>query len=105
MIDQIREDHANAQLLADGIISITGLTVDRENIKSNILYFDIKKGRIRRKKLSSQTTNKDQYPFDINLNNIYFLETSPSRFRLVTHYGITKEDVEITLEVLKEMVK
>ena len=105
MINQIREDHKNTQLLAEGIISIKGLTVDRENIKSNILYFDIKKGRTRSKKLFSQTLNKDQYPFDINLNNIYFLETSPSRFRLVTHYGITKENVEKTLEVLKGMVK
>ena len=104
MIEQIREDHNNAKFLADGITNIKGLAVDRENIKSNILYFDIEKEIRRSPNLAKQTINKDQYPFDIILDNIYFLETSPSRFRLVTHYGIRREDVEKTLDILKIMV-
>ena len=104
MIEQIRKDHENTQLLTVGIANIDGLSVDMENIKSNILYFDIEKGKSRSKALSGQTLNKDFYPFDIILDNIYFLETSPDRFRLVTHYGISQEDVETTLTILKEMV-
>ena len=104
MIDQIRIDHQNTQFLLDGIENIDGLRVDRKNIKSNILYFDIEKEIRRSPNLAKQTINKDQYPFDIILDNIYFLETSPSRFRLVTHYGIRREDVEKTLDILKIMV-
>ena len=52
-----------------------------------------------------QTADKNEYPFDIILDNIYFLETSPSRFRLVTHYGITREDVDKTLVALRDMIK
>jgi len=104
MIDLIKIDHENVQLLAEGISNIEGLYVDRENIKSNILYFDIEKNRTRSAELASQTANKNQYPFDILLGNVFFLEISPSCFRLVTHYGITVEDIENTLKVLTVML-
>ena len=104
MIDQIRKDHNNTQILVEGISKIEGLVVDKKNIKSNILYFDIVKGRERSLELVIQTANKDLYPFDIILDDIYFLETSPNRFRLVTHYGIKHEGVERTLMVLERMI-
>ena len=104
MIDQICEDHNNASLLANGISNINGLRVDSNNIKSNIIYFDIENGRERNRKLHNQTKDKNQYPYDIVLDNIFFLETSPNRFRFVTHYGITDKDVESTLIMLKDIV-
>jgi len=104
MIDHIREDHNNTQILVEGISKIEGLVVDKKNIKSNILYFDIEKGRERSLELVIQTANKDLYPFDIILDDIHFLETSPNRFRLVTHYGIKHEGVERTLMVLERMI-
>jgi threonine aldolase len=104
MMDQIREDHENTKFLAEGIAKIEGLSIDREKIKSNILYFNIEQGKNRGKELAKQTVDKDLYPFDIILGNIYFLETSPSCFRLVTHYGITQADVASTLVALNRMV-
>ena len=104
MIKQIREDHNNAKMLMEGISKIDGLSINKGNIKSNILYFYIEKGKTRSKNLAKQTTNKNQYPININLDNICFFETSPNHFRLVTHYGITHEDVEKSLIVLGDMV-
>jgi len=104
MLDQIKEDHKNTTRLAEGINEIEGLSIDRENIKSNILYFDIEKSAKRCEKLANQTKNIKVYPFEIDLDNVRFFESSPSRFRLVTHYGITREDIEKTLEVLNTMV-
>ena len=104
MIQQIHNDHENAQLLVKGISNIDGLSIDKNNIKSNILYFDIKKRRTLNAELSRQTDNKDQYPIDVVQDNIYFLETSPRRFRLVTHYGISREDIENTLRMLKGLL-
>ena len=105
MLDQIKEDHENAKQLAEGIDQIEGLSIGYENIKTNILYFDINKRKSRSRKLAMQTQNRNQYPFDINLDNIRFFETSPNHFRLVTHYGITGIDIEKTLLVLGEMMK
>ena len=105
MLDQIGEDHENAKRLAKGINQIKGLSIERENIKTNILYFDIEKGSTRSKKFVIQTQNRNHYPFDINLDNIRFFETSPNHFRLVTHYGITRKDADKALAVLEDMVK
>jgi threonine aldolase len=104
MLDQIREDHKNTTRLAEGINKIEGLSIDRENIKSNILYFDIEKDAKRCEELARQTKKIKGYPFAITLNNIRFFESRPSRFRLVTHYGITRDDIEKTLEVLDKIV-
>ena len=105
MIDQIKEDHNHIQLLVEGIKNIDGLCIEPNHIHSNILYFDIEKNRVRTHTLKNQTEGKNQYPFDIILDNIYFLETGPSRFRLVTHYGISKQDIQQTLEALQRMVE
>ena len=104
MITRIQEDHQIIQILADGIAEINGLSIDSEKIKSNILYFDIDRGRKRSKKLAKQTEGNNQYPLNIILDNIYFLETSPCCFRLVTHNGINQDDIEIVLSVLGKMV-
>ena len=106
MINQIKKDHDHIKMLVEGLKNIEGLLVDDENIKSNILYFTIKKNQRRGDKLFDQTGNKKNYPFEINIENICFLETSPDRFRLVTHHGITMNDIKKTLDVLnREMIK
>jgi len=104
MLDQIRNDHQNAKRLAEGIDEIDGLFVDKKNIISNILYFDIEKGTSRCDKLASQTQNINIYPFEINLDGVRFFESSPNRFRLVTHYGIKKDDIEKALRIIKKIV-
>jgi len=105
MIDQIREDHENAMRLADGINEIEGLVIDPKNIKTNILYFDIENGKDRGDELARQTKNIEIYPFEIALDNVHFFESRPDHFRLVTHYGITRDDIEKALVTLKNMVK
>ena len=75
-----------------------------ESIKSNILYFDIEKNAKRCEQLARQTKNITVYPFQIALDNIRFFESSPDRFRLVTHYGITGDDIEKTLEAFHKIV-
>ena len=103
MLDQIREDHENARRMADGINDIEGLVIDLESIKTNILYFDIEKGKDRCEELDRQTKNIELYPFEVVLDNIHFFESCPGRFRLVTHYGITRDDIEKTLGVLDKI--
>ena len=105
MQDQIRSDHENAKRLAEGIDQIEGLSIDLENIKTNILYFDIEKGTSRCDKLFQQTQNMDIYPFEVNLDSICFFESRSNHFRLVTHFGITSDDIDKTLSVLQNMVK
>ena len=41
MIERLADDHANARRLAQGMANIPGLTVDPENIQTNIVIFEI----------------------------------------------------------------
>ena len=94
MMVQLKEDHENAQQLAQGISNIEGLSLNKKKVKTNIIYFKLDSSKITGSHLVTEMENK----------GVKFFETSPNRFRLVTHYGITKEDVETTLHILTELM-
>lgn len=95
MTDRIEEDHMNAHHLARGIDQLPSLTINLEQVKTNILYFNLESDRITPDELVSRTAEK----------GIKFLHTGQSRFRMVTHYGITAEDIDITLAALSEVME
>ena len=76
--------------MAKGITNIDGLYIDIDKVKTNIIFFELKKGTISASDLVLKMLSK----------RIKFLETSPNRFRLVTHYGIDSEDISRTLKEL-----
>ena len=92
---QLLEDHKNAKLLAEGIAQINGLTIDEKKVQTNIIYFGLNSSKLTGSLLVTKMENK----------GLNFFETSPNRFRMVTHYGITGDDIEKTLLVLGDMVK
>ena len=94
MITQIQDDHENAQQVAKGISQIKGLSVDKEKVKTNIIYFELE---------SSKLTGSD-IVYKMKNRGVNFFETSSYRFRMVTHYGITLEDVKNTLLLLQEVM-
>ena len=91
---QLFEDHKNAKLIAEGIAQINGLTIDEKKVQTNIIYFGLNSPKLTGSQLVSKMENR----------GIKFFETNSKRFRLVTHYGITRDDIEKTLEVLNKMV-
>jgi threonine aldolase len=91
---QLLEDHKNAKLLAGGIVQINGLTLNVKKVQTNIIYFGLNSPKLTGSQLVSKMENR----------GIKFFETNPNNFRLVTHYGITKEDVETTLHILTELM-
>ena len=96
MVDRIAEDHSNAQRLANGIACILGLSVEPERVQTNIVYFDLVSRQIKAEEIISELGNK----------GIKILRLGPSRFRAVTHYGISSEDIDFTLtEIGKIMNK
>ena len=95
MVTRLAEDHKNARLLAEGIARISGLSVDVSKVKTNIVYFDI----------DAQRITTEQLRTDLEKRGIKALPTGPRRFRMVTHYGIDAEDINITLKALEEIVK
>jgi threonine aldolase len=90
MLARLKEDHSNARNLAEGIAQIPGLSIDPEVITTNILYFD----------LVSNHLTADEFIKRAGSRGVRFLATGPSRFRMVTHYGIEPGDIDEALKVL-----
>jgi len=94
MIEKLEEDHKNARILGEGLASISGVKVDLETIQTNMVYFDL------------QESGKDTYQFLPKLAeyNILGSPRPPTKVRLVTHYGISEEDIYNTIMAVKEIV-
>lgn len=82
MPQRLREDHANAQLLARGLAEIPGIEIDPERVRTNILIFD------------ATATGLDSSTFSQRLKERGVLANgiNPREMRMVTHYDVTRED-------------
>jgi len=91
MLARLKDDHSNARRLAEGIAQIPGLSIDPDMVKTNILYFDLVRDHL----------TADEFITRAGLKGVKFLPTGPTRFRMVTHYGIEPEDVDEALKLLR----
>ena len=89
MIDRLAEDHTNAKKLAEGLAGIDGISVDPDNVHSNIVYFNIPPG-------IGAAISTDMKERGILVN------AGDPVMRMVTHYGISSEDIDYTLVAMQE---
>lgn len=89
MIDRLAEDHENAKKLAVGLAEIDGISVDPENVHSNIVFFNIPPGSG-----AAISQNLKQHGILVN--------SGDPVMRMVTHYGISSEDIDYTLVAFQE---
>ncbi len=87
------EDHARAKQLAEGLAEIPGLEV--APVATNILYFGL-------------TDAVERTPAEVSAaleeRGVRILGRVGGRFRAVTHYWITDEDIERTISAVREVV-
>ena len=84
MTDRIIDDHENARTLAEGISNIEGISINLDRVKTNIIYFSLDHPKVGGALLLEKMVEQ----------NIHFFELGPSWFRLVTHAGVSKGDVD-----------
>lgn len=94
MVERLREDHENARLLGIGLAAIAGLKVDLDTVQTNMVYFD----------LQESDMNTAQFLPKLAKYNILGAPRPPTKVRLVTHYGINKEDIYTTIEAIREIL-
>lgn len=95
MIDRLAEDHENAKLLAKGLIDL-GMEIDMNSVQTNMVFFYIPPALIDSNEFYQKMTKEGE----IKIN-----PPNKNKIRLVTHYGIEKEDVEYFLGKVKEVLK
>jgi len=94
MVDRIAEDHKNARRLAEGIARIRGLSIDPARVQTNIIYFEVATDQLTAGKVVTE----------LGKRGIKLLCVGPSRLRMVTHYGISSEDIDLALAALAEVM-
>ena len=89
MIPRLAEDHQNAKLLAEGLSALKPITLTKGNPQTNMVFISISP-------LNGKTPT--QILRDLSGEGILFGQVGKNEFRLVTHYGISREDIELVLQ-------
>ncbi|MBI4198823.1 MAG: low-specificity L-threonine aldolase [Chloroflexi bacterium] len=93
MVGRLKEDHDNAKRLAQGLARLPGITLDPTRIQTNIVIFGV--------------NDRPAETFLEALKARGVLASFPERgkVRMVTHYGITGQDVDEALNVAEAITR
>ncbi|HSF22954.1 MAG TPA: low specificity L-threonine aldolase, partial [Blastocatellia bacterium] len=89
---RLEEDHANAQLLARGLVEVHGVRIDPERVQTNIVVFDIAG--------TGQTTA--QFAAKLKQQGVLANGISAREMRMVTHKDVSRTDCETALGAIQE---
>lgn len=98
MIDRIPEDHANACALAEGLMTIPHISLDLSRVKTNFVMFDL---------LDSAPVTPDEFVERLQREHNILMRPYPGfkrTFRAVTHYWITPERVQTTIDAVRTLL-
>jgi threonine aldolase len=83
MVDRLREDHKNAQRLAQGLTNVRGISLERNDVPTNIVMFSLSPEL----SVNGFTRGLEKVAVKIGLRGRYL-------FRAVTHRMISSEDID-----------
>ncbi len=89
------EDHHNARRLAEGVASLRGVTIDPERTQTNIVIFDI----------AGTGLTTAQFSAELKARGVLANGINPREMRMVTHYDVSRDDIERTLQTVKDIVQ
>jgi threonine aldolase len=95
MIDRLAEDHRHARLLAEGIAQLPGLSIRLEAVQTNMVLFKVIDPRFTLTSFIAAARERG-----VNLG-----ELGRGHLRAALHAGVTRQDVDRTLEVLEDIVR
>lgn len=91
---RLAEDHANARRLAEGVAELPGVKIDPERVQTNIVIFDVAATGLAADEICARLRDAHGVLASGFGNSI----------RMVTHYDVSRGDIERALEGLKEVV-
>jgi threonine aldolase len=89
------EDHANAKRLAEGLTEMRGVKIDPERVQTNIVIFDIAETGLTTAQFSAEMKSRG-----VLANGI-----SAREMRMVTHYDVTREQIDQTIQIAQEILE
>ena len=95
MVDRLAEDHANARRLAQGLAEIGGVAVDAASVQTNIVMFGF----------ASPAVDLARVREGLATRGVRINAMDAARFRAVTHYGVTSDDIDETLAAVRDIIR
>ena len=92
MVDRLSEDHEHARRLAEGLANLPGLSVDVEPIATNIVFMQV------------TAMSGAAFAARLEAEGVRVSQMGPQLVRMVTHYGITQQDVQDTLDAASRVL-
>jgi threonine aldolase len=92
MIDRLAEDHQNARALAQGFGLVAGINVRPVKRRTNIVIFDVDGDAVAATKFADALRERD----------VLISARAPTTFRAVTHYGISRKDIDRAVSAASE---
>lgn len=94
-VERLADDHANAQLLAEGLASIPGIALDPATIETNIVFFELAPdARFTAAAFTERLLQK----------HVRVVALGHTRIRAVTHLDISRQDIELTLKAIRDIL-
>ncbi|MEE8541247.1 MAG: low-specificity L-threonine aldolase [Desulfobacterales bacterium] len=94
MVDRLAQDHANARNLAQGLAEISAILIDPAKVMTNIVFFEMGP----QKKTSADLVER------LGAEGIKILKEGPHKYRAVTHYHVTTDDIGFALDRFKKVL-
>lgn len=96
MVARLADDHANAKKLATGLAEIPGISIDPDQIQTNIVFFEVNR--------EDMTPAEFMQRLDAEGIRILAVPHDPNALRAVTHYHITRDDIDRALGVISKVM-
>jgi len=90
MLDRLLEDHINAAKLAQGLSDLEYIDINHKLVETNLVFFNV------------SNEHKEKLHLFLESHGIKGGSATGNRWRFTTHYGISSEDIDYTIEVMKE---
>lgn len=94
MTKRLNDDHENAIYFANRLEEIPGITVDKDSVHINLVFFHMNG-------FNRSAEGIQQYLEENGI--ISFAPDEKGSMRFATHYWITKEDIDHVIEVMKKI--
>ncbi len=91
---RLHEDHANAKRLAEGIAELNECKIDASKIMTNIVIFDVSRASLTANEICARLCERNVLASGFG-----------DSIRMVTHYDVTRDDIERALIALKEVMR
>jgi threonine aldolase len=94
MPKRLREDHENARYMAGRLAELPGVAVDLDSVQINMVFFRLKRER----------AAIDALPDRMLKKGVLINGEELGHLRFVTHYGITREDVDRAIDAFADII-